>query len=81
MAEERFGKQIEEIEEAVEAAMEDAEEEEDGRERLEAAMERLWSAREGLERVRADAVVDLEGEGKRSEGGVWGKIKGFFRRG
>ncbi|CAD6590937.1 MAG: 39S ribosomal protein L24, mitochondrial [Alectoria sarmentosa] len=80
-AEERLGKRIEEIEEAVEAAMEDAEEEEDGRERLEAAMERLWSAREGFERVRAEAGVDLEGEGKRSEGGVWGKIKGFFRRG
>lgn len=78
--EEQLGKQVEEIEEAVEAAMEDAEGEE-GRERLEAAMERLWSAREGLERVRAEAVVDLEGEGKRSEGGVWGKIKGFFRRG
>ena len=84
---EQLGKQIEEIEEAVEAAMEHAEE--DGRERLEAAMERLWSAREGLEGVRAEALVDLEveekeeekEERKRSEGGVLGKIKGFFRRG
>lgn len=79
--EERVGKQVEEIEEAVDAAMEGADEE--GRERLEVAMEGLRSAREELEGVGASEAVELrreeEGRGG-SEGGVLGKIKGFFRR-
>lgn len=75
--EEQVGKRVEEIEEAVEVAMGDADEE--GRERLEIAMEGLRSAREELEEVGGEAV-ELRGEEKAPGEGVLGKIKGLFRR-
>lgn len=81
--EELLGKQVDEVEEAVKAKMEDAKGE--GREKLEIAMEKLRRARMELEGVRAEAV-DIKGDGEGeerggSEGGLLGRIKRLFRRG